>query len=428
MNILFLSHDGSGLSIAWRMKQEGNKVRYYIKDKDCQDIGYGLVERVDNWESSVNWADFVITEDTKTGKIADDLRAKGIVVWGGSEETDKWENDKGIGQKLMQEVGMTILPSEEFNNFEKAKQFIIDNPSAYVLKPNGIIQDEKSLTYIGQDENGKDIIELLDIYNSTWGSKIKSFELQKRVIGGIEVATSGFFNGNHFIEPVEISFEHKHFMPGGNLLTGEMGTTMLWVTKSNRIFRETTLKMENKLREAGYIGVFDVNCIATKDTIYPLEFTCRFGYPICQANNETFSGNISEDFFEIANGADKNLSIKHQISSCVVIATPPFPVNSPEVFDKMSKDMPIMFKSGKLPNYTEGYYPSEVKEEEGKWSIAGICGYPLVVAASENNIDNCIQLMYSRAKKVIIPNSFYRTDIGHSWYKDINQLQIWGWL
>lgn len=428
MNILWISHDGSSLSIAWRMKQEGHNIRYWIEDKEVQGIGHGLMNRIDNWTSSVNWADFVITDDTKFGKEADNLRSKGLIVWGGSEITDSWENDKGIGQKMMREVGMTILPSEEFSSFEDAKKFVHSNPSAYVLKPNGTIQDEKSLTYIGQDEKGLDIVEVLDLYHKNWGSKIKSFELQKRVIGGIEIASSAFFNGYKFVEPVEVSFEHKHFMPGGTLLTGEMGTTMYWTDKTNKIFRETTLKMEGKLREAGYVGIFDVNCIATKDAIYPLEFTCRFGYPICNANNETFTDNLGEAFFEIANGVDRSLSIKHRIASCVVIATPPFPFNSPELFKKMSLDMPVIFKTGKLPNWSEGYYPSEVYQNNNKWYIDGVSGYPLVIASSGDTIEECISTMYQKVGQVIVPNSYWRTDIGFSWHKDFNQLHMWGWL
>src|SRR6185437_1905642 len=60
--------------------------------------------------------------------------------------------------------------------------------------------------------------------------------------------------------------------------TGEMGTAMFW-TGPNRLYRETIEKMKSRLADAGYVGYFDINCIATPRAVYPLEVTPRFGYP-----------------------------------------------------------------------------------------------------------------------------------------------------
>jgi hypothetical protein len=44
--------------------------------------------------------------------------------------------------------------------------------------------------------------------------------------------------------------------------------------------------MTPKLREEGYIGFIDVNCIVNSNGIYPLEFTSRFGYPTISIQQE----------------------------------------------------------------------------------------------------------------------------------------------
>ena len=209
------------------MKQEGHKIRYWIEDKQEKKVGDGMVDKVDNWEPSVNWADLVIGDEAHFGKDFDRLRARGVSVVGGTEYTDKLELDRGFGQEEMKRAGLTILPHYEFKSCSEAAEFVRKQPALYVLKPNGKVQNEKSLTYIGQKEDGSDLLQVLECYDRTWGSKINSLELQEKV-RGVEVATAAFFNGKKFVEPVEVSFEHKHFMPGGNLLTGEMGTTMLW--------------------------------------------------------------------------------------------------------------------------------------------------------------------------------------------------------
>jgi phosphoribosylamine--glycine ligase len=35
---------------------------------------------------------------------------------------------------------------------------------------------------------------------------------------------------------------------------------------------------------------------------------------------------------------------------------------------------------------------------------------------------------YNRVKNLIIPNMFYRTDIGERWQRDGDLLQTWGYL
>jgi phosphoribosylamine--glycine ligase len=58
------------------------------------------------------------------------------------------------------------------------------------------------------------------------------------------VAIGAFFNGEHFIKPVTVNFEHKRFFPG-NLgpMTGEMGTTMFWAS-CPELFRRTIARFE----------------------------------------------------------------------------------------------------------------------------------------------------------------------------------------
>ena len=64
-----------------------------------------------------------------------------------------------------------------------------------------------------------------------------------------------------------------------------MGTSMFW-SEPNKIFNATLKKMEPKLREEGYVGYIDVNCIVNNNGIYPLEFTSRFGYPTISIQQE----------------------------------------------------------------------------------------------------------------------------------------------
>ena len=69
---------------------------------------------------------------------------------------------------------MGILPGRTFTSFDEAVAFIKENPDRYVIKPSGDTY-EKELLFIGQEGDGKDVIQVLEHYQSTWSKKIKVF-------------------------------------------------------------------------------------------------------------------------------------------------------------------------------------------------------------------------------------------------------------
>ena len=277
----FLFDSLSGLigDIAWQVSKEGHEVRYYIKDQKEADIADGFVAKSENPEKDAEWADIIVFDDTLgQGEKAQALRAQGKKVIGGSAYSDRLEDDRSFGQEELKKAGVNIIPYREFDSFDEAMEHVVKNPDRYVIKPSGEAQNVKRRLFVGEEEDGQDVIRMLDAYKRAFSDEIKVFQLQRRVTG-VEVAVGAFFNGKQFIYPVNINFEHKKLFPG-NLgpPTGEMGTSMFW-SPPNQLFNQTLLKMESKLAEEGYVGYIDVNCIVNGNGIYPLEFTSRFGYP-----------------------------------------------------------------------------------------------------------------------------------------------------
>jgi phosphoribosylamine--glycine ligase len=144
--------------------------------------------------------------------------------------------------------------------------------------------------------------------------------------------------------PVNINFEHKKLYPGDiGPSTGEMGTTMFW-SEPTRIFNATLKKMEPRLREEGYVGYIDVNCMVNSNGIYPLEFTSRFGYPTISIQQEGMLTPIGELFYRLAEGSITQFKARSGFQVGVRIMVPPFPYTDPETFAKTSKDAVIIFK------------------------------------------------------------------------------------
>ena len=423
LKFLFVSDEGLIGDLVWQVKKEGNEVKYFIHKQTEKDVCDGFVEKCDDWEKLVDWADVIVFDDTGFGEDADKLRKAGKLVVGASEYGDRLEEDREFGQDEMKKAGVNILPHWDFTDFDSAIKFIKENPGRYVLKPSGKAQNEKELLFVGEEDDGQDVMEVLELYKKNWSKKIKEFQLQKHA-KGVEVAVGAFFNGKDFINPVFINFEHKKMFPGDiGPSTGEMGTSSFWAPP-NKIFEATLAKMKAPLAASGYTGYIDINCIVNGNGIYPLEFTSRFGYPTISLQIEGVASPWGEFLQAMAKGEDYQLRTKAGFQICVVIAVPPFPFHDPESFRKYSEDATIIFKR---PQF-DGVHLCDVKLVGGYWRLAGISGYALVITGSGPTMEFARRQAYMRIQNIKIPNMFYRTDIGVRWMTDSDRLQGWGYL
>ncbi len=244
----------------------------------------------------------------------------------------------------------------------------------------------------------------------------------------MEIAVGAFFNGKDFIYPINVNFEHKRLFPG-NLgpFTGEMGTLMYW-SKSNALSRATLEKMKPALAESGYIGYVDLNCIVNGRGIYPLEWTCRFGYPCLQIQLEGITMPTAEWLLKLSKGDDFELKTKKGFQIGVRILVPSALVRTEENsrIIEFYRDLPILFKK---PNPSwEGVHIEDVKLENGVLRIAGTSGYLLAITGSGNTVEEARRQVYARVKNIMVHDMFYRTDVGLRWFEDSDRLQTWGHL
>lgn len=421
---LFISLDGLIADIAWRVFNEGHEVRIFIDCETEKDIGTGFVPKTEDWKKEIEWADVIIFDDVLgQGTLAAELRQKGKIVLGGTPYSDALEDDRSFGQEELKKAGIPIIPYQNFTSFDEAIEYVRANPAKYVIKPSGKAQNIKSLLFIGEEEDGGDVVYILDAYKKTWAAKIKEFQLQRRVTG-VEVAVGAFFNGQDFVYPINVNFEHKKLFPGNiGPSTGEMGTSMFW-SMPNRIFNATLKKIGPKLAEEGYTGYIDINCIVNGNGIYPLEFTCRFGYPTIFIQQEGLMMPISELLYKLAAGEFFQLKTRKGFQMGVRIIMPPYPFDDPETFDTYSKDAAIIFKKN---NY-DGVHIEDVKHVDGQWVVTGTSGVVLTVIGMGQTMKQAQLQAYNRVNNILIPNMYYRKDIGDRWFEDSDRLHSWGYL
>jgi phosphoribosylamine--glycine ligase len=158
--------------------------------------------------------------------------------------------------------------------------------------------------------------------------------------------------------------------------------------------------------------------------IYPLEFTARFGYPTISIQADSLSMPLSDFIQGMADGTLQTFKFKRGFQIGVRVVVPPFPFHDPKTFEANSKDRVVIFRR---PNY-EGIHIEDVKLVKGEWLITGNTGVVLIVTGQGSSVKQAQAQAYQRVSNILIPNMYYRKDIGDRWFEDHDRLHTWGYL
>ncbi len=434
MKILFISQELIGSGLCLRLVREGHSLKLFINDPTRKKCLTGFVEKINNWKKELAWVGkdgLIVFDDVGFGDIQDDLRTKGYNVFGGSVEGDKLEIDRGFAQRIIHNHRIKILPSFNFKKIDDAINFVKENKGKWVVKQSSHIS---VLNHVGQLDDGSDVLKAL---NTLKKKNIKEVHLQKKV-DGVEVGIARYFNGNDWVGPIEINHEHKRLCNNDQgPLTAEMGTIM-WhsVNESLPLFSETLKKLTPHLQKINYRGDIDINCIVTKDEIWPLELTPRLGTPSTQLHCELYESSIADLLFAVATGNKVEVKFKKQFGIVVSLAIPPFPYppKKLKVQPSRQKKVLISFKQNPTQNEMNSIHFEEVSKESNaqgteKMYWSGEFGYVAYVTASSKNIKDAQKKAASHLSNLNIPDAIFRTDIGDRVYKnDLPLLKKWKWI
>lgn len=440
MKILFISQDLVGGNIAYRLKNEGHKVKLFINDRGRKENFENLVAKSSNWRKEIAGLkkkdDLVIFDCNEFGKIQDQLRKPGFSVFGSSSKGDLLETDRQHAQKILSQGGVKILPTLNFSSLKKAVEFIRRNKKEWVIKQNCKGTGQKSLNYVGLLKNANDTIDTLSNYRKNIKEDNISISLQQKV-EGIEIAVGRFFNGTNWIGPIQTNIEHKKLFPG-NLgpTTSEMGT-LAWYDQNekNKLFSKTLSRLKPYLQKINYRGYIDINCIINEKGIFPLEITARLGSPIVHLQTEIHKSPWGEFLKAVADGKSYDLKWKKGYGIVVVVTVPtsnPFPFTKAEGYVS-PKGLNIYFRDDFTQEDMKHVHFEDVsvKKVGGKkqYYISDDRGYVLYVTGMGKTIEEARRKTYKIIGKIIIPKMFYRNDIGSKFIEeDQAKLKKWGYL
>jgi len=415
-----------------RLIREGHEVRVHMSDEDSKDVMQGMIEFVPEWRSSLTWIKeagqdgIIVFETANAGEEQDDLRRRGFNVVGGSGLGDRLESDRAFGQRILRDHGLNTACSREFLSFDDAIAFLESNPGRYVFKLSGS-NWSSTRNYVGQMDSAKDMIALLVAMKDYWEFDEQPAFVLMEFVDGIEVGVGAFFNGKSFLDPPNLDWEHKRFFPGDiGELTGEMGTVVTY-RGAHRLFENTLAKLAPLLRESGYCGYINLNTIVNERGVWPLELTCRFGYPGFAILDSLHDDSWATILSGLTSQSAKSIRTKDGYSVGIVLTVPPFPY--PDGYEAHGKGTPISFRENTSDEDLDSLHMGEVTMRNGQLRTAGMIGYIMVVTATGTTIEEARAGAYQRAGKVVIPNVRYRNDIGLRLVEgDLARLRKLGWV
>jgi phosphoribosylamine--glycine ligase len=400
-----------------RLVEDGHEVRVAISEPLCHGVLAGIITRVDEWREHLSWIreagpdGIVLFENVAKGRgaLQDELRRDGFNVIGGSAYGDRLEKDRAYAQGVMAAIGLQVAGVWDFEAAEPALAFVAERPGRYVLKFSGDGFGAAD-NYIGRMPDGRDVAAMVRAKLRAREGKATRFILMER-LEGVEMGVGAYFDGERFLEPACLDWEHKHFFPGDlGELTGEMGTVVTY-ERSRRFFELTLARVAPLLRANGYCGYINLNTIVNEAGIWPLEFTCRFGYPGFAVLDPLQETSWADLFRGMAARSGADLATRPGFAVGIVMTTRPFPYIRTYVAEPIG--LPVLFEGALSAADRANLHYGEVGlDEAGELVTAGYHGWTLVVTGTGPTIPDAQRAAYALADRTVIPNVRYRRDIG----------------
>ena len=425
MKIALVSSDASGAWFLLRLIHEGNDCDYFLTEDDkSKRVLKGMVPEPKLKEPK-DWGiyDLVIFDGNSDGELADEISKKTYVV-GCSELSCKLEDDRLFGLDAMREMGIDVPDYEPFDSPEAARKWISKNPSRYVYKPfqeDGAEEVDSSVTYVSH--SAADMEQNLDrLFKASNGAP---FLLQK-FVEGVEISTEAWFDGSNF-HFANATLEEKKFLAGNLGQNIGCSGNLVWPYPNvPLVYQRGLLRATDWLRQRNYRGMIDLNSIVTRNCVYGLEWTSRFGYHASATLLNLLDMPLAEFFVQFPaappGGINAEDRVKFRYGAAVDLSIPPFPCSTA----KAEQGQPI---EGIDPEHawTDTYLYDAMLDDD-KLVTAGITGDIGCVLAKGNTPRGAWDAAMEMVKKVKAPDLQYRIDLETTTGKRYRKLKDSGWL
>lgn len=242
--------------------------------------GYESFERVEHFWEHVDEVDTVVFLDIHFPDWADYLRKQGKRVWS-AFYGEELELARIETKALLKNVGLPTGDYEVVEGVDSLRSFLKHHDNTVVKIPK-----LRGLTETFTAENYDLIrIKLEEIEHKLGGASTKQkFIVEHKIEALVESGYDGWCIDGKFPRTAVVGCEIKDCGSASKVTTYD---------RLPKEVQETNSKLSSTLRSYGYRGFFSTEIRVTKDSFYPIDFTCRAASP-CGENLQELFSNLGE--------------------------------------------------------------------------------------------------------------------------------------
>jgi len=415
MNVLLIGSGGREHALAWKLAASPMLTRLYAAPgnpgiaKEAELVALDVADHAAVAAFCVDRKiDLVVVgpEAPLVAGLADDLRAKGIKVFGASKAAAQLEGSKGFTKDLCARQNIPTAAYGRFTDAEAAKAYIRKQGAPIVVKADGLAAG-KGVTVAMTEAEALAAID--DCFSGAFGSAGAEVVVEEFMTGE-EASFFCLCDGTTAL-PFGTAQDHKRVGDGDTgPNTGGMGAyspaPVMTPEIIERTMKEIVEPTMRGMAEIGapFTGVLFAGLMIGEDGPKLIEYNVRFGDPECQVLMMRLKEDLLVLLEAAADGQLGHVSArwKDEAALTVVMAARGYPA-TPE------KGSVIR---GIDEAATGGVEIFHAGTAESGGDIVANGGRVLNVTASAKTVSEAQRLAYEAVDKIDWPEGFCRRDIG----------------
>ncbi|WP_294786190.1 phosphoribosylamine--glycine ligase [uncultured Eubacterium sp.] len=348
-------------------------------------------------------------DDPLVGGVVDAFEAEGLRVFGPNKAAAILEGSKAFSKDLMKKYNIPTAAYENFDDPEKALEYLKTAKMPIVLKADGLALGKGVLICNTLEEAEAGVKEIM--MDKKFGSAGNHMVIEEFMTGR-EVSVLSFVDGKT-IKIMSSAQDHKRAKDGDQgLNTGGMGTfsPSPFYTKEvdefckKYVFQATVDAMAAEGRT--FKGIIFFGLMLTEDGPKVLEYNARFGDPEAQVVLPRMKNDVIDVMEACIDGTLDQIDLQFEDNAavCVVLASDGYPVSYEKGFE---------IKGLEEFENKDGYYcfhAGSKLNEEGKIVTNG--GRVLGVTAKGATLKEARANAYAATEWIDFANKYMRHDIG----------------
>ena len=358
-----------------------------------------------------NAIDFTIIgmDDPLVGGVVDAFEAEGLKVFGPRKNAAILEGSKAFSKDLMKKYNIPTAAYENFDDPEKAIEYLKTAKMPIVLKADGLALGKGVLICNTLEEALAGVKEIME--DKKFGTAGNTMVVEEFMTGR-EVSVLSFVDGKT-IQIMSSAQDHKRAKDGDEgLNTGGMGTfspSPFYTAEvdefcQKHIYQATVDAMAAEGRE--FKGVIFFGLMLTPDGPKVLEYNARFGDPETQVVLPRLKNDIIDVMEACVDGTLDSLKLEFEDKAavCVVLASDGYPL-------AYEKGLPITgFENFEGKEDYFCFHAGTKFNENGEIVTNG--GRVLGITATGDDLKEARAKAYAATDWISFANKYMRHDIG----------------